>query len=164
MTTAWVAIGISLVAILLGWFERRDRKRAVSAEQRDRREELDLLRREIEATEASHRIQATANVTARQGPRSGGERVDGYQFRVLNAGPAIARHVRLWAVNELDERVTQIIDVAPALAVTQEMAAILEIDRVLSRAGNLRLVLAWEDSAGLHEEIADPIEPVSRMP
>jgi heme exporter protein D len=164
MATAWVAVGLSLLAILLTWLERQDRKRSVKAEQADRREGLDLLRREIEATEASHRVQATANVTAQQGPRSGGERRDGYQFRVLNGGPAIARRVRIWAVNELDERLTEIIDVAPVLAVTHEAPAILEIDRVLSRAGNLRLVLAWEDSAGPHKETGEPIEPVSRAP
>ena len=166
-TSDWIAtaaVVVSVAGVVFTGFERRDRKRAVEAEQADRREELDLLRREIEITETSHRQQATANVTARQGPSSGGEQRDGYQFRVLNAGPAIARRVQIWAANQLGDRVSQIIDVAPVMPVTHDTATILEIDRVLSRAGNLRVVLAWDDSAGHHEETVDPIEPVSRAP
>jgi type II secretory pathway pseudopilin PulG len=104
VTLALAIIGtlIALVGISFTYLERRDRKRAVTAEREDRDEQVGLLQRQVEAVErqaqldeAAHDAANAADVVVRNGSRSG----LGWSFTLVNAGRATAYDVKAWLVN-----------------------------------------------------------------
>lgn len=106
MTTTWLPIAISVlsvfVAVLLPRHERGEHRNDIEVEHSNRREEIALLRRQVEQQseqakrqEERYEDEDKASLTVSQGSKSGGVSMDAYAFTVTNAGPAVARHVRV---------------------------------------------------------------------
>ena len=106
VTTTWLPIAIAVlsvfVAVLLPRHERDERRNDIEVEHSNRREEIALLRRQVEQQseqakrqEERYEDEDKAWLTVSQGSKSGGVSMDAYAFTVTNAGPAVARHVRV---------------------------------------------------------------------
>ena len=102
-----LALGIIGTVVALGglgftWLERRDRQRGDEAERRERVEQINLLRRQVQASEttarleeAAHEASLAAEVRVKRGGRDG----LGWSFDLVNTGRGAASAVRAWMVN-----------------------------------------------------------------
>lgn len=186
---AWVSAGIAAVALMYAFFsnlvERRERRRQFQIERSDRERqfadertlrerEFDLMRQQAEAAAEDRRAQRTAYVSVEQRQGSGGEQFDRHTFRVTNAGPSMARHIALRVDNAEGETVAGPMKIDPhILEAAQTTEVELQIPRA-QRLNDLHVVVEWVDAeqdhdwlhGGLkkHRLVAEPVEPVVRMP
>jgi hypothetical protein len=146
----WIAIG-ALVAALVSLF-------FTAAERRTRTTEIELLRRQVKGEEEARAALQKANLVAAHGHISGGAPLDEHAFSLLNAGPAIARAIDVWARKEATgEDVTARLRIAAALIANESVTLHLMIPQADSRQGGLTLWAQWRDDSGDREEELLPI-------
>ncbi len=179
---ALVALIVSIVAALgvvgsvfVSVFQGQTNKKAIEKEAADRaaqlelfRAQLELLRAQVEGAQEEREEQRRAYVSVDQGPRSGGERTDGYQFIVQNAGPATARHLEVRINNSRGETVASE-KVNPHILQTGERGvALLDVPRRLRQEPLVVFVEwvdpeqrpAWDEDALRKEREVGPLVPV----
>ena len=69
---AYAALIVGILGLIVAGLTYFVTRKGLSAEANDRREGLELLRRQIEGEEADRRVQRSARLYATAGPRSGG--------------------------------------------------------------------------------------------
>jgi hypothetical protein len=152
-TSNWIALGAVAIAgasFAVTWLERRDRKNAVGEEREIRKEELRLLRAQVESDLASREHERRAELSATTGRVDGGNpRFDVHYFEVTNAGPAAAHDLIFQAVDEEGDVHTG----APlnVLLADQSKEIVREVPIGPSRAGGLKLRAMWHDGTGRYE-------------
>jgi hypothetical protein len=158
-TSDWIALGalgLAVASFIVSWRERSGRHEAVKQERDDRRDELRLLRQQVEAElldrQAQKRAELTATTAGIEGGMNGG-RVDRHHFQVMNLGPAVARELRFAAIGDAGTVASATVNVL--LAERGEDVG-LDIPMDPSRAGGLRLHAWWRDDSGERE--ADLVE------
>jgi Flp pilus assembly protein TadB len=103
MTLALAIAGtlIALGGLAFTALEWRARRRAVDAERQDRVEEIELVRRQVEASERQAELGEDAHEAARRADvriRGGGRGGLGWSFNVVNIGPAPATAIKAWLI------------------------------------------------------------------
>ena len=143
-----IALAVAVIAAIGLIFEWRSRKagRDISIQQ------LDLLRRQVEAEAAARLEHASAEaqpsrLVAVQGPASGGGQFDSYTFTVTNAGPAAVFALRVWAAAGAQDKVGEV-QVPGVLLAEADRDVTIDIPRAASDARGLSLWAAWTDDAG----------------
>jgi hypothetical protein len=127
-------------------------------ERRARITELDLLRRQVEGAEQDRAGRKRAELMGAHGGISGGSPYDEHEFFVLNAGPAIARAVDIWARDQEGGDVTSKNRIAPALTEGERVQVRLAVLQKASREGSLTLWASWRDDTGDREEALLPLK------
>jgi hypothetical protein len=92
---------IAFGALILTGLEWRGRRNADAAERRDRNEQIELVRRQVEASERQAALDEAASEAARSADvriRGGGRDGLGWSFNVVNIGAAPATSVKAWLV------------------------------------------------------------------
>jgi hypothetical protein len=133
-------VGSVLVSVLQGQTNRK----AIEKEAADRAAQLELLRAQVEGAQEEREEQRRAYVSVDQGPKSGGERTDGYQFIVQNAGPATARHLEVRINNSRGEAVSSEKVNPHILQMGERGVALLDVPRQL-RQEPLVVFVEWVD-------------------
>jgi hypothetical protein len=155
--TEYLALLLALVGLGFTQFERRDRQKESADDRRLRKDELNLLSRQIEGEDADRAARQRSRLTVEYQGATGGERHDTFDFVVSNAGPAPALDVRLYAMrgDEVVAESTPIgqLDVAPRYPR-------IAIPRAESRVAGLEVEVSWRDGAGEHRELRGGIEPL----
>jgi hypothetical protein len=134
----------------------------------DRSAQLELLRAQVEGAQEERAEQRRAYVSVDQGPRSGGERFDGYQFTVVNAGPPIVRHLTIRIENSLGETIASEKVNPHVLQAGERGVAIVEVPRQLREEPLVVFVEwvdpeqmpSWEEHSWRKERRVGPLVPV----
>jgi hypothetical protein len=163
-----VLSGIAIAVAALGWWTNRGAIKAEQADRKqeaaDRAEQLALLRRQVATGEAEQQTASSAELQVMLGPSSGGERDDGYQIRVANLGPDIARNLLMQAIDPDGKGVGPEFE-WPSLAPHAEpWVCILEVPRTVARAGGCGVMVHWRDRNGVHGRRFFDLPPVSPLP
>lgn len=143
------ALIISIVSVTIALSSLGYSVFAIRREQADRREELDLLRHQVEGDAEDRRAQRRAEVAAVRGGISWGDPFTEHEFHLVNAGPANARAVRYWAARQGHRVIAE--SGFPVLLPGESHTIRLQVPRQMQQ-GPLALVVAWEDGEGEHED------------
>lgn len=157
-----VSLLVAIGALFVAGLAYRHSVNAAKSEAADRREELDLIREQIEDERRRHeeqialeherrRDERRAELVAVQGSISGGADADLHTIHLTNGGRSTARDIYLVVVGEVGESLVnhRTRDLPPDTTTDTRIA----IPRHVGR-GQRDLVLraSWRDGAGEHDE------------
>ena len=156
-----VSLSLGILAIFIAGASFVYTVRTSRREETHRRDEIGLLRRQVEGEEAARDAESQARLDAFALASNGGERMDSYTFRVTNAGPAIAQDITAMAVDENGDAVASA--EWPHLRPGQEFPVILEVPRDRSRQRGLSFEVTWRDTEEHRRRFSD-LQPPSTLP
>lgn len=128
---------------------------AIRLERHDRREQLDLYRRQVKAETEQHEMAARdreaqrhAEITAAQGGYSRRSGSGDYDFTLKNLGPSWAKHIACWLADSTEEPLTPKVR-AQYLEPGQERTVTLQVpERLWLNSVPFHLMIEWRDDGG----------------
>ena len=150
---AEAALAVAIASVVIAYWQGRNNARAIKAEERDRREQLALLREQVEAETRQREAQALARVVVTAGQSQNFPGRFEQEFHATNGGPAIARNVMAFLANADGRNISGKVypashGAAPLIA---GQTAHFPLVSQHSAGRPAWCVVEWEDDAGKHE-------------
>ena len=142
--------------------ERAARQAGLEREEANRREEIGLLRQQVETAQEEREERKTASMVAFRTQTSGGASYDTYTFVLSNIGQAAAQRVTA-LIRDVDgnhlSQPTRL--AAPALKPGEDAEIAVEVPtRAVEHSRGAFLHVAWEDDRGLQAHDLLGLKPI----
>lgn len=163
---ATVALVVSVVAALIAagslavsFWQGRTAARAVENEEADRKEQLGLLREQLEAEREERRALGQARINVTRGGVSGAERWWEIELLLANVGRAPARRVMVWMVDAEGGQYSQEVSAGSPLFPGEDPRGVtVQVGRGVPV---LYPMVRWQDDDGEHERRSETAISVS---
>jgi hypothetical protein len=145
-----VAAVIAAGSLAISFWQGRTAARAVENEERDRKEQLALLRDQLEAEQKARRALGQARISVTRGGVSGAERWWEIELLLSNVGRAPARRVMVWMVDAEGGQYCQAVSAGPPLHPGGDPRSVtVQVGRGTPL---LYPMMSWHDDDGEHEQ------------